>query len=130
MILSQEHQMLRDAVRQYAREQLSPNAAAWDRDGTFPKEALKGLAAMGLYGIAIAEEWGGAGMDYTALALAIEEIAAGDGATSTIIQVTNLAAGILAGYARPGRLEAGATFHPQPGGARRRTDRRESGLCR
>jgi butyryl-CoA dehydrogenase len=105
MILSQEHQMLRDAVRQYAREQLAPNAAAWDRDGSFPKEALKGLAAMGLYGIAIADEWGGAGMDYTALALAIEEIAAGDGATSTIIQVTNLAAGILAGYGTPAQKE-------------------------
>ena len=105
MILSEEHQMLRDAVRQYAREQLAPNAAAWDRDGTFPKEALKGLAAMGLYGIAIAEEWGGAGMDYTALALAIEEIAAGDGSTSTIIQVTNLAAGILAGYGTPAQKE-------------------------
>ena len=105
MILSQEHQMLRDAVRQYAREKLAPNAAAWDRDGTFPKEALKGLAAMGLYGIAIAEEWGGVGMDYTALALAIEEIAAGDGATSTIIQVNNLAAGILAGYGTPAQKE-------------------------
>jgi alkylation response protein AidB-like acyl-CoA dehydrogenase len=97
--------MLRDAVRQYARERLAPNAAAWDRDGTFPKQALKGLAAMGLYGIAIADEWGGAGMDYTALALAIEEIAAGDGSTSTIIQVTNLAAGILAGYGTPAQKE-------------------------
>jgi hypothetical protein len=105
MILSQEHQMLRDAVRQYAREQLAPNAAAWDRDGMFPKEALKGLAAMGLYGIAIAEEWGGAGMDHTALALALEEIAAGDGATSTIVQVNNLAAGILAGYGTPDQKE-------------------------
>jgi alkylation response protein AidB-like acyl-CoA dehydrogenase len=97
--------MLRDAVRQFAREQLAPNAAAWDRDGTFPAAALKGLAAMGLYGIAIAEEWGGAGMDYTALALAIEEIAAGDGATSTIIQVNNLAAGILSGYGTPAQKE-------------------------
>jgi len=105
MILSQEHQMLRDTVRQYAREQIAPNAAAWDRDATFPSEALKGLAAMGLYGIAIAEEWGGAGMDYMALALAIEEIAAGDGATSTIIQVTNLAAGILAGYGTPAQKQ-------------------------
>jgi butyryl-CoA dehydrogenase len=98
MILSQEHQMLRDAVRQYAREQLAPNAAAWDRDATFPKEALKGLAAMGLYGVAIPEEWGGAGMDHTALALALEQIATGDGATSTIVQVNNLAADILLGY--------------------------------
>ncbi len=105
MILSQEHQMLRDAVREYTREQIAPNAAAWDRDGTFPIDALKGLAAMGLYGIAIAEEWGGAGMDYTALALALEEIAAGDGATSTIVQVNNLAAGILAGYGTAAQKE-------------------------
>jgi hypothetical protein len=105
MILSPEHQMLRDTVRQYAREQLAPNAAAWDRDATFPKEALKGLAAMGLYGIAIAEEWGGAGMDHTALALALEEIAAGDGSTSTIVQVNNLAAGILAGYGTAAQKE-------------------------
>jgi butyryl-CoA dehydrogenase len=105
MILSQEHQMLRDAVRDYTREQIAPNAAAWDRDASFPKQALAGLAAMGLYGIAIAEEWGGAGMDHTALALALEEIAAGDGATSTIVQVNNLAADILAGYGTPAQKE-------------------------
>ncbi len=98
MILTPEHQMLRDAVRQYARERLAPNAAAWDRDATFPREALRGLAAMGLYGVAISEEWCGAGMDHTALALALEEIALGDGATSTIVAVTNLAAGIVLGY--------------------------------
>jgi len=106
MILTQEQQMLRDAVRQYARAHLAPNAAAWDRDGTFPREALKGLAAMGLYGVAIAEEWGGAGMDHTALALALEEIAAGDGATSTIVQVNNLAADILAGYGSAAQKES------------------------
>jgi hypothetical protein len=105
MILSQEHQMLRDAVLQYAREQLAPNAAAWDRDATFPKEALKGLAAMGLYGVAIPEAWGGAGMDHTALALALEQIASGDGATSTIVQVNNLAAGILLGYGTAAQKE-------------------------
>lgn len=105
MILSQEHQMLRDAVRQYASAQLAPNAAAWDRDAAFPKEALKGLAAMGLYGVAIPQEWDGAGMDHTALALALEEIAIGDGATSTIVQVNNLAAGILLGYGTPAQKE-------------------------
>ena len=105
MILSQEHQMLRDAVREYTRERIAPNAAAWDRDGSFPQEALKGLAAMGLYGIAIADEWGGAGMDHTALALAPEEIAAGDGATSTLVQVNNLAAGIIAGYGTTAQKE-------------------------
>src|SRR5213593_4122838 len=76
-----EHAEIREAVRRYAREQLAPHAARWDRDKEFPREALKGLAAMGLYGIAIPEEWGGAGLDYTAMAIACEEIAAGDCAT-------------------------------------------------
>jgi butyryl-CoA dehydrogenase len=92
------HSEIRQAVRRYAREQLAPNAARWDRESEFPREALKGLAAMGLYGVAIPEEWGGAGMDYTALAIACEEIAAGECATSTIVAVCNLVAGILHGY--------------------------------
>ncbi len=89
---------IRQAVRRYAAEQLAPNAARWDREKEFPREALKGLAAMGLYGVAIAEEWGGAGMNYTALAIDCEEISAGDCATATIVAVNNLVAGILAGY--------------------------------
>jgi alkylation response protein AidB-like acyl-CoA dehydrogenase len=93
-----EHEEIREAVRRYAREQLAPNAARWDRDKEFPREALKGLAAMGLYGIAIPEQWGGAGLDYTAMAIACEEIAAGDCATATIVAVNNLVAGILNGY--------------------------------
>lgn len=89
---------IREAVRRYAREQLAPRAAAWDRDKQFPREALNGLAAMGLYGIAIPEQWSGAGLDYTAMAIACEEIAAGDCATATIVAVNNLVAGILNGY--------------------------------
>ena len=93
-----QHDEIRQAVRRFAAEQLSPNAARWDRDKEFPREALQGLAAMGLYGVAIAEEWGGAGLDYTALAIACEEIAAGDCSTATIVAVNNLVAGIVAGY--------------------------------
>jgi butyryl-CoA dehydrogenase len=93
-----EHAEIREAVRRYAREQLAPHTARWDRDKEFPREALKGLAAMGLYGIAIPEQWGGAGLDYTAMAIACEEIAAGDCATATIVAVNNLVAGILNGY--------------------------------
>ena len=89
---------IRQAVRRYAAEQIAPNAARWDRDKEFPREALKGLAAMGLYGVAVGEEWGGAGMGYGALAVACEEIAAGDCATATIVAVNNLVAGILSGY--------------------------------
>src|SRR3954447_10053397 len=92
------HSEIREAVRRYAKEQLAPNAARWDKEHEFPREALKGLAAMGLYGIAIQEQWGGAVLDYTAMAIACEEIAAGDCATATIVAVNNLVAGILNGY--------------------------------
>ena len=98
MSLAAHHEQLRDAVRRYARELLAPNAPRWDREKHFPREEVAGLAAMGLCGVAIPEEQGGAGMDYTALALACEEIAAGDGATCTIVMVTNLVANILQGY--------------------------------
>ena len=98
MPLGEQHELIRDSVRKFARERLRPNAARWDRESHFPREELKQLAAMGLCGVAIPEEWGGAGMDYTSLAIAIEELASGDGATSTIVQVNNLVAGILLGY--------------------------------
>ncbi len=81
--------MVRDAVRAFVVDNIAPHAAAWDRDHTFPKEALEGLAALGCFGIAVPEQWEGAGLDYTAMAVILEEIAAGDGATSTIISVNN-----------------------------------------
>jgi butyryl-CoA dehydrogenase len=88
-MLAEEHRQLRDALREFAAQRLAPFAAAWDRDATFPRDALNELAALGAFGIAVPEAYGGAGMDYRALAVALEEIAAGDGATSTIISVNN-----------------------------------------
>jgi alkylation response protein AidB-like acyl-CoA dehydrogenase len=93
-----DHEEIRQAVRRYAMEQIAPHAARWDREKEFPRAALKGLAEMGLAGVAIAEEWGGAGLDYTALAIACEEVAAGDCATATIVAVNNLVCGIVSGY--------------------------------
>ena len=89
MLLTQDQEMIRDAVRDFAREQLWPYAPRWDRDHEFPHEAHKGLAALGAYGICVPEEFGGANLDYVTLALVLEEIAAGDGGTSTAISVTN-----------------------------------------
>jgi butyryl-CoA dehydrogenase len=89
MLLTADQEMIRDAVRDFAREQLWPHAARWDREHTFPREAHQGLAALGAYGICVPEEFGGAGLDYLTLALVLEEIAAGDGGTSTAISVTN-----------------------------------------
>jgi len=89
MLLTQDQEMIRDAVRSFAQEELWPHAAQWDREHTFPHAAHQGLAALGAYGICVPEELGGAGLDYVTLALVLEEIAAGDGGTSTAISVTN-----------------------------------------
>jgi alkylation response protein AidB-like acyl-CoA dehydrogenase len=89
MLLNDDQVMIRDAVRAFAKDELWPNAARWDREHVFPREAHQGLAALGAYGICVPEEWGGAGLDYLSLALVLEEIAAGDGGTSTAISVTN-----------------------------------------
>ena len=89
MILSDEHQMIRDALRSFAQERLAPNAARWDREHHFPRDELQELAALGAFGVAVPEQYGGAGLDYVALALVLEEIAAGDGGISTIISVNN-----------------------------------------
>jgi butyryl-CoA dehydrogenase len=89
MLLTTDQEMIRDAVRDFAQRELWPNAARWDRDHTFPREAHQGLAALGAYGICVPDCYGGAGLDYLTLALVLEEIAAGDGGTSTAISVTN-----------------------------------------
>jgi butyryl-CoA dehydrogenase len=89
MLLTQDQEMIRDAVRAFALEQLWPNAPRWDKEHYFPREAHRGLAALGAYGICVPEEFGGANLDYVTLALVLEEIAAGDGGTSTAISVTN-----------------------------------------
>jgi butyryl-CoA dehydrogenase len=89
MILTEEHQMIRDALRTFSQERLAPNAGRWDKEHHFPKEELKELAALGAFGVAVPEHLGGAGLDYLSLALVLEEIAAGDGGTSTIISVNN-----------------------------------------
>ncbi|MEO6972384.1 MAG: acyl-CoA dehydrogenase family protein [Rhodoferax sp.] len=89
MLLTPDQEMIRDAVRVFAQEQLWPNAAAWDKTHEFPKHAHQGLAQLGAYGICVPEEFGGAQLDYVTLALVLEEIAAGDGGTSTAISVTN-----------------------------------------
>ncbi len=89
MLLSEDHQAVQDAVRQYVQAEIAPHAAAWDKSHQFPAAQLRGLAALGCYGVAVPVEYGGAGLDYLALALMLEEIAAGDGATSTIVSVNN-----------------------------------------
>jgi alkylation response protein AidB-like acyl-CoA dehydrogenase len=89
MLLSEQQQLLRDTLRAFARAELAPHAAQRDREHIFPRDALKALGGLGALGIVVPERWGGAGMDYLSLAVALEEIAAGDGSTSTIVSVQN-----------------------------------------
>jgi alkylation response protein AidB-like acyl-CoA dehydrogenase len=98
--------MIRDALRAFSRERLAPNAARWDREHHFPREELKELAALGAFGVAVPERLGGAGLDYVSLALVLEEIAAGDGGTSTVISVNNCpVCSIAMMYASPAQQE-------------------------
>ncbi len=89
MLLTPEQELIRDSVREFARRRLAPHAAEWDRAASFPREALREMGALGLLGVCVPERWGGAGLDHVSLALAIEEIAAGDGACSTVMSVQN-----------------------------------------
>ncbi len=96
MILTQEQEMIRDSLRAFAQERLAPFAGEWDRHHTFPAAALRELGELGALGMIVPEQWGGAAMDYLSLVLVLEEIAAGDGATSTIVSVQNsLVCGIV-----------------------------------
>ena len=106
MILTQEQEMIRDTMRAFAQERLAPFAAEWDKNHTFPADALKELGELGAMGMVVPEEWDGAGMDYMSLVLTLEEIAAGDGATSTIVSVQNsLACGITMKYGTDAQKE-------------------------
>ncbi len=89
MLLSEDHRAVQDAVRAFVQDQIAPKAAEWDKSHHFPAEELKGLASLGCYGVAVPTEYDGAGLDYLALAIILEEIGAGDGATSTVVSVNN-----------------------------------------
>jgi butyryl-CoA dehydrogenase len=89
MALTEHQAMIRDMARSFAAERLAPYAAQWAREARFPAEAVSAMGALGLLGMLVPEEWGGSGADYLSFALAVEEIAAGDGACSTIMAVHN-----------------------------------------
>lgn len=106
MILTQEQEMIRDMLRTFAQERLAPTAGERDRTHEFPAALLRELGELGALGMVVPEEWGGAGLDYVSLALALEEIAAGDGAISTIVSVQNsLPCGITLKYGTQAQKE-------------------------
>ena len=89
MIASEEQQLIRDMARNFAQEKLAPNAARWDRDHEFPKDAIAEMGNLGFLGMVVPPEYDGAGTDYVSYAMAVMEIAAGCGPLSTIMSVHN-----------------------------------------
>jgi alkylation response protein AidB-like acyl-CoA dehydrogenase len=87
--LTDEQRMIRDMAREFARAELAPHAGQWDEDGWIPDAVVAKLGELGLLGMVVPEEWGGTFSDYTAYALAMEEIAAGCAATATLMSVHN-----------------------------------------
>ncbi|MGF1607932.1 MAG: acyl-CoA dehydrogenase family protein [Kiloniellales bacterium] len=89
MQLNEEQILIRDTARSFAREVLVPQAAEWDREARFPKDALAEMGKLGFLGMLVPPELDGAGADHVAYALAMIEVAAGDGSCSTIMSVHN-----------------------------------------
>ena len=106
MILNDEQKMVQDMMRSYSQEKLKPTAPERDKSHRFPREELKELGELGALGMTVPVEWNGAGLDYISLVLALEEIAAGDGAISTIVSVQNsLPCGITLKYGSEAQKE-------------------------
>lgn len=89
MLLNEQQTMIRDMARDFAQSELAPNAAEWDRQAAMPMDVVGRMGELGLMGMCVAEEWGGASTDYVSYALALMEVAAGDGALSTVMSVNN-----------------------------------------
>ncbi|WP_180035263.1 MULTISPECIES: acyl-CoA dehydrogenase family protein [unclassified Acinetobacter] len=106
MILNDEQKMVQDMMRSYSQEKLKPTAAERDKTAAFPAQELKELGELGALGMTVSDKWGGAGLDYVSLVVALEEIAAGDGAISTIVSVQNsLPCGITQRYGTEAQKE-------------------------
>jgi len=127
--LTEEQRQVRDLCREFAAKELTPNARRWDVEHQFPEDAVKQLGEMGLMGVAVPPEWGGAGMDNVSYAVAMEEVSRGCAGTGVIMSVSNslycdpvLKYGtdaqkkeLLAPFARGERLGAFALTEPMSG---------------
>jgi alkylation response protein AidB-like acyl-CoA dehydrogenase len=87
--LTQEQTMIRDMTREFAKKELIPHGERWDTEGWIDDSVITQMGELGLLGMTVPEEWGGANVDYMSYALAVEEIAAGSGAVSTLMSVHN-----------------------------------------
>ena len=89
MILSDQQEMIRESAARFAEQRLAPNSRKWEAAGAVEPEVLREMGELGFMGMTVPEEYDGAGLDYVSYALALIEIAAGDGAVSTIMSVNN-----------------------------------------
>jgi len=89
MILNEEQRMVRDMARAFARDRVRPDAPNWEKSGEIPREMLNEMGQLGLLGMTVPAEWDGAETDYVSYALALMEIAGGDGGLSTLMSVNN-----------------------------------------
>ncbi|NKB89835.1 MAG: acyl-CoA dehydrogenase [Acidobacteria bacterium] len=87
--LTADQSMIREMVREFADAEIAPHAAEWDRRKEFPSATFEQLGELGLFGMVVPEEWGGAGLDGTAYCLALEELGRVDASTCVAISVTN-----------------------------------------
>lgn len=92
--LTEDQQMIRDAAREFAQNEIAPVAAEFDRRGEFPVETIKAAAELGFMGIEIPEQYGGSGLDPISYALVMAEISAADAAHGTIVSVNNSLFGV------------------------------------
>jgi alkylation response protein AidB-like acyl-CoA dehydrogenase len=87
--LTEEQIMIRDMTRDFAKKELAPHSERWDQEGWIDDSVISQMGELGMLGMTVPEEWGGANVDYISYALAVEEIAAGNGAVSTLMSVHN-----------------------------------------
>ncbi len=89
MILSEEQLLVQESARRFALARLAPHSAEWEEKAAFPPDIFRELGALGFMGMTVPTEWGGAGADNVAYSLALQEIAAGDGALATVVSGHN-----------------------------------------
>jgi len=106
MQLSEEHVLIQETARRFAADRLAPNAEEWDRDGIFPRDALSEMGELGLMGILVPEEFGGAEADFISYAVALSEIAGGDGGTSVTMAVQTVTETCILGYGNDAQKKA------------------------
>ena len=114
---TEEQRMIRDMAREFSQNELAPNAAKWDKEGWIADEAVAKMGELGLLGMVVPEQWGGAYTDYTAYALAVEEVAAGCAGTAAMMSVhSSVGCGPILKF---GTEEQKRTYLPDMAGGRK-----------